>query len=253
MEEKPQDITKFIVLSHGRTGSILLSLALGKHPNVRMFLELFHDDEQERHRSFRADDKVYKDGEDGAKFLREAVFYDRYWRKLKAVGFKIFYDQAHKDKYAEDIHIIHLIRRNLFESWVSYEVALRTDEWAVLKCEKPKSSPLPPFMIDAKKCGQLFKQVMAYRKWARETFHDHPFLEVEYEKNICGHFQAMMQDIQDFLGLPRAIADIPTEKQARLKPMDQVSNYEMLKDYFSHTDFKDFFQSPSETKSDLRF
>jgi LPS sulfotransferase NodH len=254
-DERPHEVVKFVLLSHGRTGSTLLSLALGKHPNIRMFLELFHEDREERERSFRADGRTYQDGEDAAQFLREAVFYPRYWKPLRAVGFKLFYEHARQNsedkkvwhylKTTKDVRIIHLVRRNLLESWLSYETALRTDVWTVLKGEAEPPPALSPFTVDIQKCENFFRSTEKYRDWARQVFRGHPFIEVEYESDLCEHFQKTMNLLHDFLDVPRYTGMVLTKKQARHKPCQQIINYNEMKRYFAQTSYAEFFDSSS--------
>ncbi len=252
-QEKPQKITKFILLGHGRSGSTLLSLTLGKHPNIRMFLELFHDDERERELSFRADKRFYRDGEDAVEFLREAVFYPRYWKQLKAVGFKLFYDHARSTKEGKklwsflkinkNIYIIHLIRQNILESWISYQTALRSDVWTLMEQDKQKVPKVERFELDARGCEDFFKYVEEQRMWARSFFSHHPFIEIEYEKDLCQNFHENIFKVQDFLGVPRLSTPILTKKQANLTPRQQISNYDKLKSHFAGTVYSEFFRA----------
>lgn len=239
-----------MVIGHGRTGSTLLSLSLGEHDSIRMYLEIFHDDPKERETSFRAE-RAYQSGEDAVKFINQAVFFPRHWKQLKAVGFKLFYDHARKDRearkvwiYLEEnkgIHIIHLLRRNLLESWISFQTATRTGVWAVMEKTPELNKTVKPYRLDALECQDFFKSIELERERIRSMFASHPYMEVEYERDLCDNFSETMFRIQNFLGVPRQKVKVLTQKQRRLSPSEQISNYSELKKYFSATKYKTFF------------
>lgn len=253
---------RFIILGHGRSGSTLLARSLTQHPNVRMFGELFHDEEPERERAFRAfnesvgprrrEPRFYRDGEDGAAYLRETVFRRRPWRELLAVGFKMFYLHARADPRVKtawdylventDVRVIHLGRSNLLECWLSLQMAHITGEWERRKGAPGPRTLVPPLDLDPAKCEAFFNQTLAHRRWAAERFRRHPTLELEYEADVVGRFEQTVRRMQDFLEAPRGPAEKLLEKQARRKPREQIVNYDEFKDYFRHTLYEGFFE-----------
>ena len=256
-------MVNFVLIAHERSGSTLLWRSLADHRNICMYGELFHDEEAERKRTFRAGDpernlfyggRYYRDGENGAHFLRTTVFYDPEWKILRAIGFKLFYQQARKDLSAKStwhylledkqVHIVHLWRRNLLECYLSQQLAIRTNVWVRLRNGRARRSlNLKSFSLDPKACEWYFREITAYRRWASLSFRSHPLLEIEYERDVCGRFQEMMSDIYNHLKVPRKRARKFLEKQARYKPAEQLSNYEELKEYFRHTPYEEFFVS----------
>src|SRR6185295_16382915 len=96
----------------------------------------------------------YHDGEDGGEFLKNNVFYKRYYEEwIKSVGFKVFYTQARDTINAQKawdyllgtttIRIIHLYRFNLLETYLSYRIATLTNQWALLRGEVSKQKEFP--------------------------------------------------------------------------------------------------------------
>lgn len=253
---------RFILLSNGRTGSILLQQGIGEHPSIRAFGELFHNDEQERLRAFlelneefgsdRAESSYYIDGEDGAEYLREGVFHERPWKDILAVGYRMFYAHAREIPNSStawdylidntSIHVIHLTRRNLVENWLSLKIAMITKEWTWSKMSNHKRTVLPPLKMNPEQCEIYCNQVMAHREWARKVFRNHPILELEYEKDLCGRFKDSVKDVYDFLGLSPGPTRQLLDKQAQLKPSEQLANYYEFKQYFAHTIYADFFE-----------
>lgn len=255
---------RFILLGHGRSGSTLIVRSLEEHPNLRMFGELFHDSERERERAFhalnetfgaeRTESQFYREGGDGAEYLREGVFYERPWKDISAVGFKMFYVHARGDAGArrawdylienEDISVIHLSRTNLLESWVSLRVASITKEWVWYAGSAAKRTQVPPLTLDPSECEAYCNQILAQRQWAAEAFRNHPTLEIEYEADIVQRYQATMDRVHDFLEVPRRPARQVLEKQAKRKPHEQISNYRDFEEHFRHTLYESFFHQP---------
>jgi LPS sulfotransferase NodH len=252
----------FILLGHGRSGSTLLVKSLDEHPNIRMFGELFNIEEKERCRAFHALNRTYPpdqlekgyyvEGEDAAEFLRSSVFYPRPWKEIQAVGFKMFYVHARrypKERNAwdyliakRDLHVIHLVRRNLLESFVSLQIARRTKEWKRWKSDTSPVSEYEPFHVDPAILQGYFNEKFTYRQWARRTFRDRPFIEIEYERDVCGDFESVMHRLHDFLRVPRGPARQLLAKQAMHHPCDMIVNYAELKERFRNTLFEVFFE-----------
>ncbi len=252
---------KFILLGHGRSGSTLVVRSLQRHPNVLMGSEHFHAEQEERHRYYhelnggypadRPQQRYYLDGEDGSEFLRDHVFHERGPGDLRAVGFKMFYLHARENPQVKtawdylienkDVRVIHLRRRNLFESFVSLKVAFITREWNRQRDARPTAEPPTGLEIDPRECEDYCNRATAYRRWADERFAAHPRLEVEYERDVCGRFASAMEDIYGFLGLPNEPAEPLLVKLASRHPREQVSNYDELKEYFRHTLYEEMF------------
>jgi len=252
----------FILLGHGRTGSTLLVRSLTEHPNVRMFGELFHYDQPERERAFHALNKkfgpgrhetdFYREGEDGATFLREKVFYQRPWSEILAVGYKMFYLHARGNPNVstawdylinnKDIHVVHISRANLLECWVSLKIASITKEWHWQKGAPGPRTSLPSLELDPVECENYFNQTLVHRQWALERFKDHPAIEIEYEADVVGRFQETVYKLHDFLEIPRGPAEQILEKMAKRKPREQIVNFEEFKEHFRNTLYESFFE-----------
>lgn len=245
-------LIKFIVLGHARSGSSLLSHALSEHDSIKMYGELFHESEDDRRRYSKVGERFYWDGDDGAQFLRHVVFNRRRLAGETAIGFKIFYDHARKDSNARavwdylasdtDIRVIHLSRKNLLEVRVSLEIALRNKRWDQPIGTQKKDTEFEPVLIGKEKCEAFFNKILAYRRWAQDCFRRHLVLEVEYEEHLCKDFQATMNKVQSFLGVPCRPAQKLLEKQASRSSHEQIINYCELKEFFRDTPYEHFFR-----------
>lgn len=254
-------MVKFILLGQGRSGSSLITEALAEHPEVRIAGEVFHAEEEGRRLAFQAlngtgpggerEAQYYRDGVDAWQFLEEAVFYAPPGSGVRAAGFKMFYRHARRNPAEKrawnyllannDVHVIHLIRENTLESYISLRVAFLTGEWERPKGANTQRKEQPRLRLEPKECEVYFNQEIAWRKWARESFGSHPFFEIKYEKDVCARFVEVMNEIHDFIAVPRRRARQLLEKQAQRPPRETVTNYEELKEYFRYTLYEDFF------------
>jgi LPS sulfotransferase NodH len=253
-------MVKFILLGHGRCGSSLIVESLAEHSDVLVGDELFHCEEEARCRAFQrlnntdpineGESRHYRSGADAMQFLDQVVF-DQRPTSVLAVGFKMFYVHARSnpnEKKAwnylltdKDIHVIHLIRENLLESYISLRVAFITGEWERFKGTTARREEPARLKLEPRVCEAHFNQELAWRKWARERFRCHPFLEIEYERDVCARFEAVMNEIHDFIDVPRRHSRQLLEKQAQRSPREAIVNYEELKEYFRYTLHEDLF------------
>jgi LPS sulfotransferase NodH len=254
-------MVKFILLGQGRSGSSLITEALAEHPDVRVAGEVFHTDEKGRRLAFQAlndagpgdkrEAQYYRDGADAWQFLEQVVFHAPPQGGLLAAGFKMFYLHARRnpaEKRAwsyllanDGVRVIHLIRENMLESYISLRVAFLTGEWERVKGMNTQRKEQPRLRLEPKECEVYFNQELAWRKWAVESFSSHSLLEVKYERDVCARFVGVMDEIHDFIALPRRRARKLLEKQAQRAPREAVINYEELKEYFRYTLYEDFF------------
>jgi LPS sulfotransferase NodH len=245
------DLTKFVILGHGRTGSTLLTHALRAHPNVRMYGEIFHDDPAERRTSLRTEEPAYADGTDAGRYLAEVIFRPRWWRTLKAVGFKLFYDHARDSAGAlrawehlvgdRSVRIVHVSRWNLMEAWLSYQVARQTGVWVRAAGEASARPRVEPIVIRPAECREFFEFVAERRGWVREAFREHATIEVEYERDLVRAFGPTLARVASFLGVRRFRIAPPIERQRQGPARGQIANFEELCDHFRGTPHEAFF------------
>jgi LPS sulfotransferase NodH len=237
--------TRFVVLGHGRTGSNLLHAAMRQHPRVRVFGELFHDSEEKR-AQWPAAGLYWHTGEDPVPFLERTAYAPSPNGEILAAGFRIFYYHSKTDRrvweYLADedaVRVIHLSRRNLFETLVSRRVALLTGEWKRTASDAAPS-PIEPFEIDPDACREYFDSITRYRAWARTHFAGHPMLELFYE-DLVADFQPTLDRVFRFLGVDPVQTRMVYEKQARIPAREQVANYAHLLGAFRGSPYEGFF------------
>jgi len=260
-------VIHFVLLAHVRSGSTMLVRSLAEHHGVRMFGELFNPDENERARAYsqiRRDriarrrgltpQMYYHDGEDGADFLANNVFYKRFYEGwISSVGFKLFYEQARDTLNAKkawtylfespELRVIHLFRFNLLETYLSYRIAKLTDEWALLRGDASKRKDVPPLRLEPEDCAAFFDEMIANREWARKAWKNHSVLELNYENDLCNGYDATLARVEDFIEVDHEPAEQRLVKQARRQPHEQISNYDELKEYFRYSVHEAYFNN----------
>ena len=85
---------KFVIISYPRTGSNLLCSLLDSHPDILCHLEIFHQEAiflSGDSRALKEFDLVKRDA-DPLRFLG-MIWDEDYGRRLRAVGFKLFFGQ----------------------------------------------------------------------------------------------------------------------------------------------------------------
>jgi LPS sulfotransferase NodH len=227
--------TRYAVVSHSRSGSTMLSTGLGKHSEVHAHYEIFNEHLDQRARATKRS-LPYREPEPANVFLDRLFELADGWCWPTCSGFKLFYDHAQTGAAQSawtwiernvDVHIIHLVRSNLFDSRVSYEVAKHTGQWSLL-CGDRAAKPPPPFEIDAAACERFFEWVVEQRELTRRRFVRNPWIEIEYERDLVSQWPATMTRLQEFLRLPHeSIEPISFRQQARAV-RNQVSNYSIL-------------------------
>jgi LPS sulfotransferase NodH len=240
----------FVIVTHGRTGSSLLVGSL-RGAGVSAFGELMHDDEHARAEAALGAVNPYRAEADGAEFLR-----DFYATGDGPRGFKLLYEQARTGPAATawdfirdhpEIALIHLVRRDLLASWISYEVARRTDVWAPWADEQAPPE-LPPFEIDADELERFFDRVVAQRAWVRHALQRPAFLEIRYEEGLRDRFGPSMQRILGHIGATGVCQPHPALLRLSRGPVErQISNFAELRARFRHTPHEEYFERPYAT------
>lgn len=248
--------TKFIILSTQRSGSTYLSYLLHSHPAVCVNGEMYHH--------------THISGAPGRPKLHNfftfqlrntlPVFFLNYFaltspQPASVTGCRIMYDQLAAFSPLENyvststaIKIIHLKRKNLFESFVSFQLASRSGSWVTFN--QPYRAE-PPLVVSPKKCLRYFKTVTKLRDAYDLLFARHETLEVWYE-DLQNDPTFHSNRIFDFFGIQRKSVTSPTKKQS-LQPVHEiVSNFSALRKFFAKSQWEHFFEHTSQKNAVLQ-
>lgn len=245
-------LTHFVVVGHPRSGSTLLIQSLRKNNTIRMYGEILSHELSERARTLRRDERPYREGDCAYSYLRDVIFRKRDSDDLKAVGCKIFFNQINSTpgrrtawRYLaekSELRIVHLSRRDLFASWVSYELAERTGQWARAPHEPPPPPP-PPFRVDPAACLGFFEEVREGQETLRSMIAAERVITVVYEDDLCGSVKCCVRSLSNQLDAGNFKPPVPLGRQRRLMPWQQVANYAELRERFRDTPYESFFPS----------
>jgi len=244
---------KFVVLSHGRTGSALFCNLLSQHHNVKSYHELYHDVQDERD---TVNGEIYRDGENAAEFLEQVIFKDPNESGKVVIGFKLFFFHARKDANAfslwekllsdKDIKIVFLFRRNLFDAFVSNYRASEANVWQL--SDKHDSKHIDKKLSDYNrrvkvpiwKCRNYMEGLVAGRSWLLEKFSTHQNICLYYE-DLIANMQVSMQEIFQFLGVVPINVRAGNKKLNRIPHEEGITNFHEIKSYFEYSIYRDFF------------
>lgn len=254
---------RFVVLAHERSGSTLLASALGQHPRIVMFGELFNDEDDARYEAYlqgvskygrgpaENGDSAYHCGDDGAEFL--ARIYQANGKKGYAVGFKIHYNQGSVASVQTawqfltthtDIRVIQLERANLLDAYVSLQTAIQTGEWARIT-DDPIADSAPTLTLDPMECINYFQTIERQARRARRAFRHHRLLHLVYERDLCQRFDDSLRRAQEFLGVLTFPVAPLTHKQSALPLGERIGNFSRLADFFTGSPYEHYFKVPN--------
>ncbi len=251
-------MVRFIITGLPRSGTTVICGSLITHPEISFYGELFNDMMGvRRNEAARLTlGAGWKIGNVSSHLLRPCEeqesgyqYLDKFYSldiSVKAVGFKILYDQALKGPNSEvwryiadhpEIRIIRTQRENLLEIVCSYVRARITRRWHIFE-ESIKS---PRFILPAHECESLFQRFTQTPEAFGKIEKTHQVLDIEYT-DIGTNFTGIMAGVFSFLEVNHEIKTKPLlNKIARLSPNDEIVNYQELRDHFQNTPYSQFF------------
>ena len=207
----------FIIYASARTGSNVLVSLLKSHPNIHVYGEIYA--------KFRGST---------TEGIWKRMVSSHKPKKIKLVGFKIFYNHPRHDGNMEiweklqgrkDIKVIHLTREDKLRTFLSRKIATQTDEWKNLngKADIPLEKRRTSLSI------QEFQEWSAWldekRELTKPYLKDHEWLEVTYE-SLAQNQTEEIRRIMDFLGMESSEVKSQYKKQNQEKLSELITNYE---------------------------
>jgi LPS sulfotransferase NodH len=153
---------------------------------------------------------------------------------------KIFYYHAAPENplwehFRDHDKVIHLIRRNAFDVFLSRKVAQQTGKWQQFGTHS-QSPEIPPLRLHREELVSFIDSQRAHVEHARRFFAKADFTELFYE-DIAESTIACAERIGEILG-----RNIPANPIAiRLKKQKSKSNAEMVENYDEVREFDTFF------------
>lgn len=214
---KTDAYTPFVILCEPRTGSTLLHTYLNYHPRIKSYGEVLRE-------------KVEQGLSISHQPLSTYVFRP-HAPPIRGVGLKIFYSFFQHPSFQEafqevlerkDIKIIHLIREDVLQQYVSLLMARRTRQWSAARSGSDKRdnklyidcNDLRNFVVDHYQKQHLFNRL----------FQQHKVLTITYEQ-LKEEAVGVLSEVQKFLGVkPRKLLSL-LQKQNKSSLDSFVENY----------------------------
>jgi LPS sulfotransferase NodH len=231
----------FVLLSGPRSGSNLLCDCLNQHESIRCFGEIFKTrpiNEKRWERLSAGGPALTKDlarlhQTDVVAFWK--MILDKYRGDKPIVGAKLFYRHRKRDPLwqyfaSSRTPIIHLVREDLIDSYLSLKLAKASWVWKQEKGAEPRGEYSRQIPIDLRrfaaycqKSGKNFNKVKA-------LFQDNPYLKVTYEALAKDRATAMAA-VYSFLGLPNRETSARLTKQLSRPREEVITNWSEVADF----------------------
>lgn len=230
-----QGYSKFIIVSHARSGSNLLLNSLNSHPNIIAEHEIFAAHNRQIGENFHP--------------ILNNLFGERP-ETAKAVGCKIFYYHLNRDEWQQisqipGLKVIHLKRKNRLKMIVSMKVAFKTSQWGITDESERIDATQKQVYLDYDFLCNKFEDIESSEKTTEKLFKPAQIANVCYQDLVNQH-ENTLSSLFDFLDLP-AFA-VSTEKIEHKKqnpePLSQlIQNYDELKAKFANTPWASYFDA----------
>lgn len=241
--------TKFVVLTSPRSGSNFLMSQICSHKQAHIFGELFNPTNvlaayygwpfplyKKENKSFFMNYRNDKPIE----FLDKYI-YRKYDKRIKVVGFKLFYDHRSNEEVwdyllSNNIKIIHLIRTNFLDSYVSLLIAQKNSIWKSTK----KINKNIIVNVDVEKMLRYFRSIEDNIMENTRFFKNSDILEVSYDDLFT---EKTIKDVLDFLNLEFQNLQSDYIKQNSPEISEKIENFEEVKEALSNTQYEIFLHS----------
>ena len=228
-----QNYRKFIVLTQGRSGSNMLISMLNSHPGIHAKGELFH--------------RLY--GRSPEQILTK--LYATHPAHIQAVGFKIFYYHPLDEPVTrvwdllaeiDDLHVIHLKRRNLLRLELSKKIAQQTDNW-VNRNERESRVAIQQKQVTftVQELEAEFSRIHEMQTRFAACFQQKKLITTYYEELVTNPQREMVK-ISDLLGLESFATKASVKRQNPESLSSLILNYHELKCAFEDTPWESFFE-----------
>jgi LPS sulfotransferase NodH len=138
----------------------------------------------------------------------------------------------------KELAVIHIKRRNILKTHLSRLRAVQNDKWVNISGELEEN---PPITIDYEQCLEDFITTRTSEDKHDHLFQDHPKMVVYYE-DLARDYQAVMDQVQSFLGVDHQQLTPETFVQSVQPLSASITNYDELKTRFYGTPWEEFFE-----------
>ena len=246
-QTKPQ-VTQFLIMTTGRTGSSHLLSLLQSHPEIRHWGEIiggWHLKQEgvkprmNQHGPVAYIISCYESDVDDLAIGMKIHYHQFRTAYGLNVGVKELSQIRQFFLSNKQIKIIHLKRHNKLRMLVSKKIAETTDQWQLYK--ESRRSACVSVHLSPQECNRAFKKNSRQEEHYDQLFQDHDLLEVYYE-NLVSDQTAVCNRILNFLQVPlQPLQSHLLLQNTRALP-EVIDNYLQLKDAFKDTPWALYFE-----------
>jgi LPS sulfotransferase NodH len=249
-EKKNFHYQKFLIYCLPRTGSNLLCSLLNNKTSIECHAEVFSPRRIYSNLLNATKDIILKIFRtyNPAYLIKLAIWHNEYQQSIKAVGFKVLYNQLKPFPYLDEylfglknLKIIFLKRKNYLARIYSNLLAEQNDQW-ILTDEQYRKEAI--IKIPYEKYKSLFEEEEEFYVSHLKLFDSKniSYLEIDYE-DLNHDPQEAVDRITKFLGVDKIERRKTYLKKQNIKKLNEViENYQELKKKFQNTKWEIFFE-----------
>ena len=238
-------MNKFIIFSHGRSGSTRLNLLLNQHPDITCCGEIFHRNPLQP--DVAANQVFSQHKELTLKNLNDCLIRRSEFEKTKAIGFKLLdyrYNALNHEQSGVLLNdntykAIIIERKNKLKGFISWKTAKLSGKWHIFKSQSGQEvSKINPYTIDikeAKEWIEISENFIAHTERILNSRED-GFIKVYYEDFLHSwdKTQSICNDIFKFIEVDNFYKfEEPTIKSSANNIYDSIINKKELESAFS--------------------
>jgi len=140
----------------------------------------------------------------------------------------------------EDLHVVHVTRRNFLKRFLSLRLAYETNVWAKTSAGEPTETR-PPIRLEHADCLQYFQTADQEQHHYERLFSRQPRMDILYEQFFQDPSAGLLS-VQRFLGLSTPVSHPGMHKQGGRHLHEAIENYGELKEQFAGSKWEDFFE-----------
>ena len=230
---------RFVILTHGRSGSTMFCDALSQHPLVHAYHEAFHPATRPQ-----VNGRSYGAEEEGDRFMNDQIFREPNEFGKAIVGFKLFFFHNRDNpqqlrlwshlQERRDLPILFLERRNPFDAYVSKMRAQQAQQWQATHDQPVPKRHNERISLSFPLCVKYMANQLAGMECLRRQFSHHRSLPVTYEE-LAADTQGTLSRCFDFLGVDPVQVQARHVKMTTVAHADGVENYAELHEEFQRT------------------
>ncbi len=241
-DPSPLNNRNFILLSVARSGSNLLRDHLNQHASIQCFPEIFKKwfvkGEAWRHLSGGSAELKHLHQTDLVSFWK--LILEKYKLDKPVIGAKIFYPHRKDDEIwryfaSSCTPIIHLVREELIDSYLSLKLAAASAIWKQPKKKKIGAEYDRSISIDLADFQKYCRRIRGHIDRIKLLFRDNPYLEITYSSLVKDRAKTMSA-IYSFLGLPNQETSPRLSKQLSRPREELIINWNETSSFIKSND-----------------